>query len=502
MPSVRAARISFAHVDRAPLFTDATFHLTAHWTGLVGENGAGKTTLLRLLAGELVPDAGELRVEPAGAVVVTCPQTVATRSADVERLGAATDAASARTRGHLRLTPADLARWDSLSPGERKRWQIGAALAAGPELLLLDEPTNHLDAEARALLIAALRRFAGLGVVVSHDRALLDELTRATLRAHRGSLHIFHAPFSAARREWEREQQERASARERARDEERAAARRLDAARRAHASARASTSSRARMKDRHDHDARGALAKGRAEMAERRLGRAAGVARAKQERAAEAAERVVVERPLGRSVFVGYSPAPSTRVLTLDAAEVCAGPAIVLRDVHVAVDRGSRVRVEGPNGSGKTTLLEALRAASRLPDERVLHVPQDLRPEREERLVREVRALPPEARGRTLSIVAALGVDPDRLLATSRPSPGEARKLLIALGLGRHVWAALLDEPTNHLDLPSIERLEGALAAFPGALVLVSHDRRFAARVTTRALRVDGGRVHLLDAAA
>ncbi len=88
-----------------------------------------------------------------------------------------------------------------------------------------------------------------------------------------------------------------------------------------------------------------------------------------------------------------------------------------------------------------------------------------------------------------------IGTDPARLLASARPSPGEARKLLMALGLGRHAWAIVLDEPTNHLDLPTVERLEAALRAFPGAVLLVSHDDAFAARCTAVTWTVTAGRV-------
>jgi ATPase subunit of ABC transporter with duplicated ATPase domains len=82
-----------------------------------------------------------------------------------------------------------------------------------------------------------------------------------------------------------------------------------------------------------------------------------------------------------------------------------------------------------------------------------------------------------------------------RLLASPSPSPGEARKLALALGLAQHAWCVVLDEPTNHFDLPSIERLEEALAAYPGALVLVSHDDAFATRLTTRSWRIHEGRI-------
>src|SRR4051812_26283867 len=142
----------------SPILQDVSLILARGMHGLVGANGSGKTTLLAMLARELEPHEGRVFVRPAGALIAYCPQRVDNLTPDVSALAERADSLAAELRGRLSLEPVQLLRWATLSPGERKRWQIAAALAREPEVLLLDEPTNHLDAHARDRLIAALRR--------------------------------------------------------------------------------------------------------------------------------------------------------------------------------------------------------------------------------------------------------------------------------------------------------------------------------------------------------
>src|SRR5215813_4566693 len=218
MPSLRALSLRFTYAE-IQLFTDVTFHLPAGWIGLVGANGTGKTTLLRLLAGQLAPDAGHVRVEPNGARIVLCPQSVDTAGDDVRAFAEADDAAAFAGRGRLGLASIDMGRWPMLSPGERKRWQIGAALSQNPDVLLLDEPTNHLDSVGRRWLLDALADFRGVGLVVSHDRALLEAVTQRTLRLHAQAARLWPGAYGDARRAWEAEARAADEGRQRARDE-------------------------------------------------------------------------------------------------------------------------------------------------------------------------------------------------------------------------------------------------------------------------------------------
>jgi ATPase subunit of ABC transporter with duplicated ATPase domains len=494
MTALSLRDVAFAHGDALPIFSQLSLCLTHGLHGVVGANGSGKTTLLQLVSGRLRPDRGTVAIEPRGAVVALCPQTVDSLDDDVRRFAEASDGEARRLRDLLRLAPAELDRWSTLSPGERRRFQLAAALHREPELLLVDEPSNHLDADARRALGLALARYRGVGLVVSHDRALLDAYTRGTVRLHDGRASHYPLPYSRAQAEWERESRARAALREQRKDELDAAKARLAEARERRAQAEAQQSGRARIKGPRDHDARSVGTKIRIGWAEGRLGRLAGARRSELARAEAAVPAFEGHRAVGRSLFVGYEPAPRSHVLRYEG-DIHAGQRLLLGGVRVALAREGRVRLEGDNGAGKTSLLRRLLETSTLPRERLFFVPQELDGAESRGLLQALRREPAEVRGRTLSLVAALGVPPERLLASEAPSPGEAKKLAMAMALGRRVWALVLDEPENHLDLPAIERLEQALCDYPGALLLVSHDDRFAAGLTGERWTVRDGRV-------
>ncbi len=487
MSSLRVHGLAYAYATGGNLFEDVSFHLTVGWTGLVGPNGAGKSTLINLLGAQLAPTHGHVQRDPAGARTVICPQEERERTAEVEGFAWEQDRISRKLRALLRLEPDQLERWETLSSGERKRWQIAAALAGEPELLLLDEPTNHLDVTARGWLQDALRTFRGVGVLVSHDRHFLDSVTHATLRVQPGAVRLWPGGFSAARDAWERERQERVEARDEARHQRQRVQQRLADKRREVQGATRQRSVGKRAKDRHDSDARTLGASTRVAWAEKRLGHQVGVLRRALGRAEEVESAHQVEEVLGNRIFVDFAPAPSEWVFLAEEVPGASGP--------LGVRRSDRIRIAGPNGAGKTTLIRRLLASAHVPPERILHLPQELTDEDSDRLLSQVRSLPNEQRGRVLSLVGALGVEPEALLKTVRPSPGELRKLLLAFALVQQVWALVLDEPTNHLDLPSIERLEAALRDYPGALLLVSHDDALASAVTGVTWEVREGRV-------
>ncbi len=497
MPSLHLSGVSYAHSSAVPVLVDCSLDLVAEpsrWIGVVGANGAGKSTLLRLMAGQLRPTRGT--VDARAAVVVHVAQDVDVPSAEVVALAAAWDGASQRLRRELDLDPDELhARpggWAVLSPGRRKRWQLAAALVQEPDLLLLDEPTNHLDRSARERLLDTLERRRCLGLVVSHDRRVLDRLTDGTVRILDGRVELHAGSYTEARTRWEQADRTARESHERARREERRLRGALGDVRRERHGAEAGPRRERRLAGATQPDARESGRKLAQRKAEAALARRVRQLDTRVARAGEAVEAIEVRRQ--RDGVVGFREGASRKgVLASVVGDVPhAGGGTLLRAVDVTLHRGDRVHVRGANGAGKTTLLEALLRQLVGTGSAVGSLSQE--PDDAAEQLARVRCADPGVRGRILGVVALLGIDPDRLLVSDDPSPGEARKLALAELLSSDLDVVVLDEPTNHLDLPSIERLEAAMRSYGGTLVLVSHDDLLADATTTSAWEVaDGG---------
>jgi ATP-binding cassette subfamily F protein uup len=457
--------------------------------GIVGRNGDGKSTLLRLVAGLEEPDAGA--VTRTGGVALdllgqgddldparTIRQELVGRRADHEW------AADPTFRSVLDglLGGVALSRFPAgmdtpiapLSGGERRRVALARLLLDHPDLLLLDEPTNHLDVEAVDWLARHLAARRGTVVVVTHDRWFLDAVCTATWEVADGDVHQYEGGYAAyvlARAERDRQAAARDARREQLLRKELAWLRRGPPAR-----------------------------------------------TAKPKFRIEAANALIDDEPevRDRVELLRFATARlGDKVLEAEDVGVAFGPRVVLRDLTWRLGPGDRVALVGVNGAGKTTLVDLL-AGLREPGSgrvergatvRVAHLSQDTA-----EIPGHLRVLESleQVRGRTTlsdgqELTAGMlcdrfGFRGDRARTLVRDlSGGERRRLQLMRLLMDEPNVLLLDEPTNDLDIDTLTALEDLLDAWPGTLVVVSHDRYFVERVCddVHALMGDGGIRHL-----
>ena len=517
---VSADRLGVTLPDGRPLFDGLTLGFGDERTGLVGANGSGKSTLLRLLVGAQAPSTGTVvrrgrigylpqhRAAPDATATVGDALDVGAELAALERIMAErplpADLDVVGDRWDLReRVGAELARLGlghlalgrplgAVSGGEATRLALAAVLLDGPDLLVLDEPTNDLDAASREALYAAIDAWRGGVLVVTHDRALLGRVDRIVELSAQGA-RIYGGNYAVY-------------------DEQRTAEALAASAALAHARKELRKTERdvQRARERQDRRARNGAERAvdanmprvalgimqrRSEATTGRL-RDVGARLAEDARAEVTAARRQVEV---RETMAIVPPSAGLRanapVVALERVRYthpgASTPIIV--DVSLALRGPERVAITGPNGSGKTTLLRLL-TGELTPDAGVVRwgVPRAAIAYLDQR----ASALDPA--GTVVGSFAAahptLDAEQVRHALARSLFRGEAAEARVAtLSGGERLRAALaialhgatppqllvLDEPTNHLDLESLRALETTLAAYDGALVVVSHDAAF-----------------------
>ncbi|GAB1380741.1 ABC-F family ATP-binding cassette domain-containing protein [Pararhodobacter aggregans] len=447
---------------------------------LVGRNGSGKSTLMKIMAGLVDADQGGR--------VLTPGTTVGYMEQEPDFKGFATlgDYALSRldpSEGYRVEIAAEGLGFDpsvaveTASGGERRRAALAKLLAEAPELMLLDEPTNHLDIQAIGWLEERLRETRAAFVMISHDRAFLNALSRAMLWVDRGQVRRLDQSFTAFE-DW----------RDRIWAEEDEARHKLDR----------------KIK----HEAKWAV-EGISARRKRNQGRVRALEALRDERSSQIRRQGTAAMALEAGQQSGKLVAEAVGI-----SKSFEGVPVV-KDFTLKVLRGDRVALVGPNGAGKTTLLKLLTGEIQ-PDSGTIRLGTNL----EMAVFDQTRArLDPEAtlwenltgdplmrvsgqadqvmvRGVPKHVVAYLKdflFDEQQARAPVRSlSGGERARLLLARIMARESNLLVLDEPTNDLDVETLDLLQDLLGDYPGTVLLVSHDRDFIDRVATTTLAFEG----------
>jgi ABC transport system ATP-binding/permease protein len=464
-----------------PIFSDLDLVVQpGDRVALVGRNGSGKSTLMKVMAGLIEADKGSLVVPPG--------RSVGYMEQDPQMTGFATlgdFAASGLEPGELYKVEraGEGLKFDpdrpvaTASGGERRRAALAKLMAEAPDLMLLDEPTNHLDIEAITWLEAELKSTRAAFVLISHDRAFLRALTRATLWVDRGQVRRQETGFEGfeAWRDkiWEEEDQQRHKLNRLIKSESRWAAEGISARRK------------------------------------RNMGRVRALHELKDQRSAQ------INRQGAAELALDSGPKSGRKVIEAEGLTKSFGNKMIVSDFSLKVQRSDRVAFVGPNGAGKTTLLKLLLGQEE-PDAGTVKLGTNL----EIALFDQTRdQLDPNASlWENLTSDPLLGISgkADQVMVRGQPkhvvgylkeflfdesqarapvrslSGGEKARLLLARLMARQSNLLVLDEPTNDLDVETLDLLQELLDSYDGTVLLVSHDRDFLDRVATTTIAMEG----------
>ncbi|MBU2958565.1 ATP-binding cassette domain-containing protein [Paracoccus sp. 1_MG-2023] len=449
---------------------------------LVGRNGSGKSTLMKVMGGLVEPDKGE--------VVLSAGVSTGYMEQDPDLSGYRTLGEFARADlPEAEAYRVDMAAEglkfdperpiDTASGGERRRAALARLLAQAPELMLLDEPTNHLDIEAIGWLEDHLSQTRAGYVLISHDRAFLRRLTRATLWIDRGEVRRQERGFEHFE-DWRE------------------------------ATWSAEDDARHKLDRKIKAEARWAV-EGISARRKRNQGRVRALAALRDERSSQ------IRRQGTAAMALESGPASGKKVIDVRGISKTFGDRVILRPFDLLINRGDRIAFVGPNGAGKTTLIKML-TGEIAPDEGSVTLGTNL----EIAVFDQTRsALNPDqtlwdsltgdpemrvsgrsdqvmVRGVPKHVVAYLKdflFDEGQARAPVRSlSGGEKARLLLARLMARPSNLLVMDEPTNDLDVETLDLLQDLLGEYDGTVLLVSHDRDFIDRVadTTIAMEGDG----------
>ncbi|WP_321778473.1 ATP-binding cassette domain-containing protein [Sulfurimonas sp.] len=479
MHSLKIRDLSYKYPSAAqPIFNALNLDFEEGWSAVTGVNGSGKSTLLKLISKELKTEKGMIL---GNSLVVYCAQSTEFPPLELEEFMMTYTKEAYKLRDLLQVKDEWLGTWEVLSHGERKQLQLAVALSSESDVLMVDEPTNHLDSRSQMIVVKALKSYKGIGILVSHDRTLLDALTQQTIMIKAGEVLKYRSKFSLAHLAYGQTLSHKKKAISEQENELKKINRVVQVQREKVSLAKKRFSKKGVSK--HDSSMKekinGAILTGKdkndGQMLQRTLTKQRHLSENMNKLSKEYATGISFE---GEIAKYNFPIAVEKNCIELfESTQLCFP--------RLSVNIGDKVGICGENGAGKSTFIRYFVKAIDFKHD-YLYIPQEITDKEAEQLFNEISDLNTDAKGELFTLIQRLGSDAKALLNSSIPSPGEVRKLLIAQGLLKRPSLIILDEPTNHMDLESIESLEASLKEYAGVLLFITHDKTFLENLSTK----------------
>ena len=479
MHSVKIRKLSYKYSSAPePIFNDINLDFDIGWSAVTGINGSGKSTLLKLISKELKSEKGMIT---GNNLVVYCAQNTEFPPLELEEFMMTYTKEAYKLRDLLKVKDEWLGTWDVLSHGERKRLQLAVALSSDSDVLMVDEPTNHLDTHSQSIVLEALRSYKGVGILVSHDRALLDALSQHTVMIKAGEVLKYRSTFSLAQEAYD----ETLSYKKKVLSTQEHELKKLSKAVQVQrekvslAKKRFSKKGVGRFDSSLKEKINGAILTGKdkndGQVLQRTVTKQRQLSENMSKLSKEYATGITFEGEIAKHNFP--ISVEKSCIELFESTELCFP--------RLSVDVGQKVGISGENGAGKSTFIRHFMQMMDYEHD-YLYISQEITDKQAELLFAELNDLDTDKKGELFTLVQRLGSDAKALLSSTVPSPGEMRKLLIAQGLLQQPSLIILDEPTNHMDLESIQLLESSLKEYKGALLFITHDRLFLENLSTK----------------
>lgn len=481
---VKFNKVSFSYDSSDNILNDISFHIDNTCTAIVGENGCGKTTLAKLITGILKPNFGSVEYSNKNMISAYCNQECVDLPNNSESLFYDNSSYSGYLTSIFKIDYSYLYRFDTLSFGERKRFQIASALYSNPDILVLDEPTNHIDNECKDILVNVIKRLDCIVIIISHDIDFLDELVSKCIFIRNGECKVRIGNYTQCRYYEKEEENYNFSLYEESKKKSKILENRYKKLQN-ESDAKKSKSGSKRHIDKKDHDAKAKVDAARLTGKDAKLAAKAKQAKSLYNKSIVEKEAIYIKkREVMNMEFIGEKY-KGKFLFYLEAGETKINN-IVFKNPELIIKKDSRVGIEGVNGAGKTTLLNYILETmydNSISKEKIVYIPQDIDREYWNNIFNNIKSLDYESLGFLMSFVNRLGSNAKSAINSLNHSPGEMRKIMLGMAVIKNPYIIILDEPTNHLDIDSIERLEESLFSFNCALLIVSHNKNFLKRI-------------------